>query len=292
MHAGLLRPDSAEAPGYNEARQSARDIEAIGELVQAQAVAAIVFDYPSAWAWEIQPQGREFDYFRLVFDFYKGLRRLGVDVDIKSSRDKDFSGYRLVLVPGLFSWPQGLADALAKSGALVVSGPRTGSKTDDFQIPGELPPGLAPEIMDLKIARVESLPGHSPVGLGEGRGSFHFWREFAETGSRASVLLSTIDGQPALVSQGGWRYLCGWPDDEAMAMMMNLWSQEAGIRTSRLPDGLRMRRAGEKTFFFNYGSSLQNLENFASGELLLGSWTMEPSAVAVLGNCELKAHGK
>jgi hypothetical protein len=40
------------------------------ELADAigKADVAIVFDYPSAWAWEIQPQGREFDYFRLVFE--------------------------------------------------------------------------------------------------------------------------------------------------------------------------------------------------------------------------------
>jgi beta-galactosidase len=54
-----------------------------GELDDKAGLAdvAIVFDYASAWAWEIQPQGREFDYFRLVFEFYRTLRRLGLSVD-------------------------------------------------------------------------------------------------------------------------------------------------------------------------------------------------------------------
>ena len=148
MHAGLLRPDSVEAPGFHEARQVAREIAALGEIGQRQGDVALVMDYPSAWAWEIQPQGREFDYFRLVFDFYKALRALGLSIDIKSSRDADFSGYRLVIAPGLFAWPQGLPDALARSGAKVLIGPRSGSKTQDFSIPPSLPPGLRSDILD------------------------------------------------------------------------------------------------------------------------------------------------
>src|SRR6185312_5033212 len=74
MHAGLLRPDSVEAEGFAEANQVADEIAALdlpggggkGEV-------ALLFDYASAWAWEIQPQGKEFDYFRLVFDFYRSL---------------------------------------------------------------------------------------------------------------------------------------------------------------------------------------------------------------------------
>ena len=47
------------------------------DVSTARADAALVFDYASAWAWETQPQGRDFSYFRLVFETYRGLRRLG-----------------------------------------------------------------------------------------------------------------------------------------------------------------------------------------------------------------------
>ena len=62
---------------------------------------ALVFDYASAWAWEIQPQGRDFSYFRLVFDIYRGLRRLGLNVDILPPDTADLSAYKLVLAPGV-----------------------------------------------------------------------------------------------------------------------------------------------------------------------------------------------
>ena len=81
MHSGLLRPDSVEAPGFHEAQAVAGEIKALGDIGQVRADVALVVDYPSAWAWEIQPQGREFSYFALVFDFYKALRSLGLSVD-------------------------------------------------------------------------------------------------------------------------------------------------------------------------------------------------------------------
>jgi beta-galactosidase len=60
-----------------------------------------VFDYASAWAWETQPQGRDFSYFRLVFETYRALRRLGLNIDILPPDTADLSGYALVLAPGV-----------------------------------------------------------------------------------------------------------------------------------------------------------------------------------------------
>jgi hypothetical protein len=79
----------------------------------ARANVALVFDYASAWAWETQPQGRSFSYFWLVFHIYKGLRRLGLNVDILPPDTADLSGYRLVLAPGLFTLSDALKSALA-----------------------------------------------------------------------------------------------------------------------------------------------------------------------------------
>jgi beta-galactosidase len=68
MHAGLLRPDSVPAPAFDEAGQVARELALMPDQGTAAAKVGLVFDYVSAWAWDIQPQGRDFSYFRLVFD--------------------------------------------------------------------------------------------------------------------------------------------------------------------------------------------------------------------------------
>ena len=83
----------------------------------------------AAWAWEIQPQGREFDYFRLVFDFYRTLRRLGLSVDFVPADTPSLEGYRLVVIPGLFTWTPALLGAINASDGHVLIGPRSGSKT-------------------------------------------------------------------------------------------------------------------------------------------------------------------
>ncbi len=288
MHAGLLRPDSVEAPGFHEAATVANEIEALGPLSQVQSSVALVVDYPSAWAWEIQPQGREFDYFQLVFDFYKGLRRLGLSVDIKSSRDTQFSGYKLIVVPGLFAWQPGLAEALSGSGALVLAGPRTGSKTQEFHIPANLPPSLPEAMLELRVTRVESLPEHTPVEFEGGRGTFRYWREFVETGKDCKRLIDTVDGEPALLAQGNWHYVAGWPDDAAMAVILEKLVAHAGLHVADLPDGLRFRQAGDLLFGFNYGSQAIDVSKHVVGDPVLGSLMLEPSGVVALRNHAIK----
>ena len=137
MHAGLLRPDSEPAPALAEVEQIAAELEDFTADTTAAPV-AIVFDYESAWAWETQPQGQSFSYFRLVFEQYRALRRLGLSIDICPPNTTDFSAYQLVLVPGMMHWKPGLKQALADAAAHVLIGPRTGSKTADFSIPARL----------------------------------------------------------------------------------------------------------------------------------------------------------
>ena len=281
MHAGLLRPDNAEAPGFNEAHAVSAEIAQIGAITQTLADVVIVFDYASAWAWEIQPQGAEFDYFRLIFDCYKALRSLGLSVDITSPHNRDFRGYKLVLVPGLFSLDPELVESLAQSQAMVLLGPRTGSKTANFAIPDELAPGLAKEVLDLKITHVESLPQSAPVAMAKHPGNLFFWREFVELGERCTAVLSSADGNTVLAKQGKMHYLAGWPDDLAMRSMLERLAVNAGLATFDLPQGLRLRRAGGLVFAFNYDSEPVDLAGLAgNNDFVLGSASLPAAGVA------------
>ena len=110
---------------------------------------AIVFDYASAWAWEIQPQGQDFDYFRLVYDLYTQLRKRGYSIDILPPTISDFGERDYVFIPGLMTWNKSLKQALNTFRGKVIIGPRSGSKTENFQIPETLPPNL--DGMDTEI---------------------------------------------------------------------------------------------------------------------------------------------
>ena len=248
MHAGLLRPDGQDAPTIAEALEVARELAALPDVGTAKAEVALVFDYPSSWAWEALPQGADFTYFGLVFDTYRALRRAGLSVDIVPSDVPSLDGYKLVFVPGLLALSEPLNAALASFEGATVLGPRTNSKTDEFTIPTPLPPNLAG--LDCTVTRVESLPPFSTVALQNG-GAFQRWFEHLE--GTADVTRSTEDGRPAMMSAGKTHYLAGWPDDLGFDALVSDLCAGEGIETLALPDGLRVRDTETHRFVFNYG---------------------------------------
>ena len=246
MHAGLLRPDSADAPAIHEAIQVGRELADMPDVNTTQAKVALVFDYPSSWAWEALPQGEDFDYFALVFDAYKALRRAGHSIDILPSSATDFDGYKLVLLPGVLNLSDSLLTALERFEGTAIVGPRSGSRTPDFTIPTPMPPNL-PDL-DVTTARVESLPPFAPVPLEQG----HFLRWFEHLEGGAKVTRKTADGRPAMMSAGKLHYLAGWPDDAAFDAILADAADAEGLTVLDLPEGLRVRDTATYRFVFNY----------------------------------------
>ncbi len=247
MHAGLLRPDSAPAPALHEASEVARALAGMPDQGTAKPDVALMFDYASAWAWQTQPQGRGFDYLWLVFHIYRGLRRLGMNVDIIPPDTSDLAPYPLVLAPGVATLSAPFLAALAAHKGQSIIGPRSNCKTAEFATPVPLPPNL-PGLKAL-VARVESLPPDVPVPL-TGGGAILHWREKLETS--ATVLETSEDGFPAFVAAGGLHYLAGWPDDTALDRILTAACQRAGLDTDPLPEGLRRRDSATHRFWFNY----------------------------------------
>ena len=249
MHAGLLRPDSAPAPAYAEAAQVARELAEMPDQGTTTARVGLVFDYVSAWAWETQPQGRDFSYFRLVFETYVALRKLGQSIDILPPDTADLSAYDLVLVPGVATVSEALRGALAAHRGLSLLGPRTNCKTAEFATPVPLPPNLPG--LDVVVARVESLPPDCPVPLAGG-GNFLHWREKLD--GKAHILRQTADGWPAVVAAGGLHYVAGWPDADTFRDILRGLCQQLGLATVDLPEGLRQRDSATHRYLFNYGT--------------------------------------
>ena len=247
MHAGLLRPDSAPAQAFEEAAKVAQELTSMPDVGTARADVAVVFDYASAWAWQTQPQGRDFDYFRLVFAFYRGLRRLGLNVDILPPDVADLSGYKLVLAPGVATLSDGFLGALKAFKGAALIGPRSNAKTVEFATPVPLPPNLPG--LDAVVARVESLPPDVPVPLEAGGNLLH-WREKMD--GTAEVVERATDGWPALLRAGGVHYLAGWPDEAALDRMLSALCHAQGIPVEVLPEGLRRRDTDTHRFWFNY----------------------------------------
>jgi beta-galactosidase len=250
MHAGLLRPDANPAPGLAEVAQVAQELADAPDAGTAPAPVALIFDYASQWAWDTQPQGKDFDYFRLCFEVYRAARSLGLTLDILPPDTADLSGYRLVLAPGLATMPPALLNALGALAAPTVAliGPRSNSRTPEMATPVPLPPNLPG--LDLTVTAVESLPPGTTLPLTSG-GRFHRWVEHVEGSAPVSATAST--GQPAVIGDGPVRYLCGWPDPEGLQALLIRLCGAAGLPAEPMPDGLRQRDTGRQRFVINYG---------------------------------------
>ncbi|MGB0799193.1 MAG: beta-galactosidase, partial [Planktomarina sp.] len=247
MHAGLLQPNRDPAPALGECAQVAAELQDLPNVGTAKTRVALVFDYTSAFAWDAQPQGADFDYFQLVFDCYKALRKKGLSVDIVPP-SVDAAAYDLIFAPGLLTVPDTLTDGH------VVLGPRAGSKTEELSIPDAGVPDI--KGLNLHIPFVESLPPYAPY-LVDGGGSVTKWRDELDG---EGALYSCAAG-PVAVQQGNITYLGGWPDDVFWSRIVTDRCAAHGINTIDLPADLRIRDTDQHRFWFNYGPDAVTFED-------------------------------
>jgi beta-galactosidase len=286
MHSGLNLPNNELSPGGLEVQQAAREIAnsaALSNLgAPVRASAAILFDYETQWMFEIQRHGKTFDYQTLVFDYYESLRELGLDVDIVSSR-ADLSAYRLVVVPSLAVIDDALVAQIERSDAQWVFGPRSGSKTEAFAIPGNLPPGALQRVLPMQVLEVESLrPSLTPaLSVGGANGTAIYWREHVRANGATQVAAQFDDEWPAILTHGKVRYLAAWLSHELHRTVLQQAARDAGLETQLLADGLRIRRRGNLTFAFNFGAQQVQAPAPANAVFVLGQAGLKTGDVCV-----------
>jgi beta-galactosidase len=199
-------------------------------------VAAV--DYETQWMFEIQRHGKSFDYKTLAFDYYEALRELGIDVDFVPAT-ADLSGYQLVVVPSIAVIDDALVRQIERSSAQWVFGPRSGSKTGAFAIPGNLPPGALQQVLPMQVLEVESLrPTLQPsLSIGGENGIAVHWREHVRANGNAQVDTRFEDGWPAIVSHGCVRYVAAWLSHSLHRALLQQAASHAGVarRTAHAP---------------------------------------------------------
>jgi len=282
MHEALLLPNGEPAEAYHVVAHVARELAALDLHVEtARAEVAVVFDYESAWAWSIEPHGHDFSYLELQLAFYRGLRRAGLSVDVVAPTPDAVARRKVVLLPGVFAPRDNLVEALAGCEAVVLLGPRSGSKTADFRIPPELPPGNLRSLIDLEVHRVESLRPGVTIPVVGSRGRFERWREILSLGAGVEPLLETSAGEVALARRDRIFYLAGWPDETLLADILRRILEHAGVDQLDLPDDIRVRDNGALRYVFNHGPDPVDISRLVgNAPLLLGEVNLPPCGVA------------
>ncbi|MEF2072661.1 beta-galactosidase [Consotaella aegiceratis] len=279
MHAALNRPDNMLDCGGEEASQVARELRDVALSAPSQAPVAVVADMEMEWMTRFLPQSHEFSYKTLLWGWYSKLRSLGLDVDVVPP-GRNLTDYKLVVVPSLGTVREQTLETLKTTDAVVLYGPRTGWKTEDFAIPADLAPGRLQEVLPLKVARVETLRPEMPVTVeGAVGGQVLIWREFIE--SDLEPLARFEDGNGALFAAGRQHYLAGWPDERLLDATIRHVADKAGLGVDDLPKGLRLQRRGGLTFALNFGPDAVDVPAPATADFLLGSRRLGPQDVAI-----------
>lgn len=282
MHEALLLPDGTPNEALAVATEVAQEIGGQTEVGASRAGVALVFDYQSDWAWQIQPQGREFNYRKLVLGFYRALRRHGISVDVVPPTPEGVAGYALVLAPGLMSLDETLMSALGRNGQVALLGPRTGSRTPAFSIPETLPPGAAAQArLPVRVTRVETLPPNATIGIASHAGQgFETWREVVVPSGEVTVIDQTSDGQIALCARDGIHYVSGQPNAAYADRIVAHVLAKAGISATKLHRDIRVRDNGRDRYIFNHGPEAVDIADLVVGRTaMLGGTVLPPCGV-------------
>ena len=284
MHTGINRPDGSPDVATDEIRTTVTELATTfseGDHQSEPAAVALIYDYEAAWTLAIQPQGLSVDYFTLALSFYRSVRRLGLNVDIVP-QGADLSPYKLVLAPSLPILQPELIASLKNFRGPVLFGPRTGSKTPDFQIPSNLPPGPLQEIFPIRVIRVESLPNFETIPL-TWRGATYqcgHWLEQVET--QASPWVTTANGTGIAYRHEALTYLASIPEQSLLDAIVENIVSRIGLQTMLLPEGLRTRVHGNLRYFFNYGPTAVTLPTPKDAQFVVGGPNLPVAGVAIV----------
>jgi beta-galactosidase len=284
MHAGLLRPDDMPSPAWAEVEQAAMEIKLLGDLsaMPDKAPVAIIIDSASGYVDDIERQGAGYRYPAVVFQYYRALRSLGVDVDFVSAGEARLDSYRVIIVPCLAMPDEAAVNALNASSGLVLFGPRSGAKTEEFSISEGLPPGPLRDFVPAKVIAVETLRPDCGGTIDYDGKTYESgrWRETLDV-MIAEILATYEDGTPAAIRSGRSIYLGTLTEDAFLTALLLDLCAEANVPITPLPPTLRLRRRGDLTFAFNLADSAVVAPAPAAADFVIGGAEIEPYGVAV-----------
>ncbi|MDI2125846.1 beta-galactosidase [Yinghuangia seranimata] len=186
FHSGMVPHGGADTRVHREVRALGRELAAVPELAgtHTRNEVAVLFDWNSWWALELDSHPSEgVRCIEQVLDYYGALFEAGVGIDVVHP-SADLSGYKLVVLPGLY----------------LLSEEHAGRVVDFVAAGGHLVVSFFTGIVD-EHDRVHL--GGYPAPLGKALG-LHV-EEFWPTAEGESVALRAADGEPLAGDGSLWR---------------------------------------------------------------------------------------
>ncbi|MDO6557578.1 beta-galactosidase [Paraglaciecola chathamensis] len=257
MHSGLLQQDGRADRGYQEVKDFDPSQFA---LEKVDAKVALLHDYNSLWAYNVQPHNKDLNYWHQFMMFYTALRELGVDVDIIHPEQLADKQYALVVAPALTLMDEKTARVLTNQAQStpIIFGPRTAFRHNSGRVANKGQFELIEDIVGIKLANFDSLRPTLEQAIccenTKTEFSATLWCESYEATSAVVTHTYThgpMVGLPAVTQKDKVSVIGALSAGLISGVLIEALSG-AGITTYRLPKGLRLSRRGNTTLVQNF----------------------------------------
>jgi beta-galactosidase len=254
-HGTLVGSDGTPVPLYNEVVQIGADFDKAGPLLAGTTVdsqVAVLQDYDSRWAINLQRHNKAFDPVASIMSFYAPLHKLVGAIDIVADT-APLARYKLVVAPALNVLTPAAAanlEAYVRAGGHLVLGQRSGMKDQDNSLQTARQPGPLAALLGARVEQYYALEAAAPVTGQWGTGTSPLWAEqLGVTAPDAEVLMrygkynGWLDGQPAAVTRkvgkGSITYLGMALNGDTAAAAAKWMLADSGITAlPALPEGI------------------------------------------------------
>lgn len=307
---GLLRHDRSPSPGFNEIKQTIRELKALGsDQLNARYVAdlALCFDYNSDWALTIQPGQPTLKYATEMLQWYGSISASHAGVDIVDAT-RDLSLYKVLFAPTMYIVSPQQAErirAFVQNGGTFIAGFRLGVKDEHSRIVDTPLPGLLRDVMGVELIDYQPIysdkQGVRFSGLLTGpNADCHVWADIL--GPKQAEVLATYTagmyrGKAAITShpfgKGTAVYIGAHLEPGDLARVLLTLIASSGVkRTMQAPPGVEItvRRSGRGTltYVLNHTATSQSVnvagrfQDVLTGSTHTETVSIDPYGVRIL----------
>jgi len=289
FHSAMVPHAGTDSQVWRDVVALGKDLRRIAEVrgSRVEAEVAIVWDWQSAWALELEWRPSVDLVFRERMDaYYEALWREHVTVDFVHPT-ADLSGYRLVVAPSLYLLTEAGAKNLhryVESGGHLFVSYFSGIVDENDTIHAGPHPGALREVLGLTVEEFHPLRAGETVGLpGGDRG--RIWSERVRLAGAEAVLCFADGpdaGHPAFtchrLGTGRAWYLATAPGNLRPLLARAL--DAAGVDRPRgLPETLEYVRRGGHLFLINHADGPVTVPGVTGVDLLTGTACRGEAAV-------------
>lgn len=281
---GIVDIDNESGRKYHEVQEFMHDVAQQPSLTTSiHADVAVLYDYDNIQSWAIQQQSDAFDFTQEFMRLYAPFHAANVMTDVLST-DKDFSKYKIVVLPVMQMMDESLAQrlrAFVAGGGVLLMGYRSAIKNRQNNLHRFIPtPAFIHDLLGGRVRESESLgSGISAPVVAKGgypRAVATVWRDMIEPNEGAQVLYQYDDKfykDYACVTvnsyERGWVYWVGAGLDEiTMVDVVARVLDKSGVVDQTTVDRLERIERGDTVWYLNHTShpltvSFQNLPAYS-----------------------------